>query len=138
MTFQIKTDLATNSIPATYAILSLPEGIQSPFQKELFKHGGLPFHNLHLSFKQMTSSIDHIPFQVGSSAVLPKEFILGYKLCERKQNIHTRREKGCKFGQLTSPLSLVSNSDCPGVQRMGEGSSEAKELMNYLPPVNPV
>lgn len=34
----------------------------------------------------MSSSIDHIPFEVGSSTVLPKEFILGYKLCERKLN----------------------------------------------------
>lgn len=99
MRFQIKKDLDTNSIPSTYAILGLPERIRSPFQRELFKQSGLPFHNLHLSSQQTSSPIDHIPFQVGSSTVLPEEFILGYKLCERKLNnigrcnIRARRER---------------------------------------------
>lgn len=48
--------------------------------------------------------------------------------------IHKGRE-AANLGNRLSPLSLVSNSDHLGAQRMGEDPSEAKELTKYLHPV---
>lgn len=87
---------------------------QSPYRRELFKCSGLPFCNLHLSPSRGAQSIDHIPLQAGSFTVLPKEFILRYKLCKRKLNItgrwivYTQRERGCRLWQWTSDFSFVS------------------------------
>lgn len=41
-------------------------------------------------------------------------------------------KKGERLQILVMDFSLVSNSDHPGAQRMGEGTTEAKDLTNSI------